>query len=211
MGRTSNGARRDVDLAEISLGISDELGDRLGRNRWMHQHDVGHDNDAGDRRDIADETEIKLFVERSIDGVYRSDEEERVAIRGSPHDRLRGDISTGARPVLDDKLLAKSLREPLTDQARDDVNAAAGWNADDDAHRSRRIGLRPCDVRRKRQRGSTCGQMQKSSAGKFHVEPPFSSHHSITSSASASSLSGIWRPSVLAVLRLIINSSFVIC
>src|SRR5262245_51472834 len=24
------------DLAWISLGISDELGDRLGRNRWMH-------------------------------------------------------------------------------------------------------------------------------------------------------------------------------
>src|SRR5262249_14161946 len=35
--------------------------------------------------------------------------------------------------------------------------------------------------------------------------------HSITSSASASSLSGIWRPSVLAVLRLMINSSFVAC
>src|SRR5262249_28575906 len=32
--------------------------------------------------------------------------------------------------------------------------------------------------------------------------------HSITSSASASSLSGIWRPSVLAVLRLITGSCF---
>src|SRR5262249_3943973 len=32
--------------------------------------------------------------------------------------------------------------------------------------------------------------------------------HSITSSASASSLSGIWRPSALAVLRLMVNSSF---
>src|SRR5262245_24008655 len=126
MGRTSNGARRNVDVAGISLGISDELGDRLGRNRWMHQHDVGHDNDAGDRRDIADETEIKLFVERSIDGVYRSDEEERVAIRGSPHDRLRGDISTGTRPVLDDKLLPKSLRETLTVQAEGEVNTTDG-------------------------------------------------------------------------------------
>ena len=35
--------------------------------------------------------------------------------------------------------------------------------------------------------------------------------HSITSSASVSSLSGIWRPSALAVLRLITNSSFVAC
>src|SRR5258708_38823314 len=35
--------------------------------------------------------------------------------------------------------------------------------------------------------------------------------HSITSSASASSLSGIWRPSALAVLRLITNSNLVGC
>src|SRR6516225_2084559 len=38
-----------------------------------------------------------------------------------------------------------------------------------------------------------------------------SSDHSITSSASASSLSGIWRPRALAVLRLIISSIFVSC
>ena len=35
--------------------------------------------------------------------------------------------------------------------------------------------------------------------------------HSITSSASASSLSGIWRPSAFAVLRLIASSNFVGC
>src|SRR5262249_2089248 len=35
--------------------------------------------------------------------------------------------------------------------------------------------------------------------------------HSITSSASASSLSGIWRPSALAVLRLMASSNFVGC
>src|SRR5262249_52652868 len=35
--------------------------------------------------------------------------------------------------------------------------------------------------------------------------------HSITSSASESSLSGIWRPSAFAVLRLMLNSNFVGC
>src|SRR5262249_49297488 len=35
--------------------------------------------------------------------------------------------------------------------------------------------------------------------------------HSMTSSASASSLSGIWRPSALAVLRLMASSNFVGC
>jgi hypothetical protein len=91
--------------------------------------------DAGDRRDIADKTEIKLFVQCSIDGVCCSGEKERVAICGCPHDRLRGDISTRARPVLDEEWLVELLREPLTDQAGDEVDAAAGGNADDNAHR----------------------------------------------------------------------------
>ena len=28
-------------LPGIGLGVSDELGNRLGRNRWIHHHDVG--------------------------------------------------------------------------------------------------------------------------------------------------------------------------
>ena len=46
-----------------------------------------------------------------------------------------------------------------------------GGKADDDAHRPRRIGLRPRDARHGRQRGSARGQMQKLSAGKFHGAP----------------------------------------
>ena len=78
------------------------------------------------------------------------------------------DIAAGARPVLDDEWLTEPLRQPLSDQARDDVGRAAGGKADDDAHRPRRIGLRPRDARHGRQRGSARGQMQKLSAGKFH-------------------------------------------
>src|SRR5215475_2249306 len=96
MGRASDDARRKVDLARISLGISDELGDRLGRNRWMHQHDVGHDHNAGDRRDVTDEIEVELVIERRVHRVRRMDQEERIAISGRTHDRLRGDITAGA-------------------------------------------------------------------------------------------------------------------
>jgi len=45
--------------------------------------------------------------------------------------------------------------------------------------------------------------------GKFHFEPP--SHHSITSSARPSSVSGTVSPSALAVLRLMISSAPVTC
>jgi hypothetical protein len=44
-----------------------------------------------------------------------------------------------------------------------------------DAHRPRRIGLRSRDPRPRRQRGSASREAQKISAGKFHIEPPFTS------------------------------------
>ena len=87
--------------------------------------------------------------------------------------RLGGDMAGCARPVLDDEWLAEPLRQPLTDEASGDVGSATGGKADDDVHRPRRIGLRSCDARDDRQRGSARGQMQKSSAGKFHRDLPF--------------------------------------
>ena len=56
------------------------------------------------------------------------DQEERIAVGGRAHDRLGADIAAGTRPVLDDEWLAKPLRQPLTDQAREDVGRAAGGN-----------------------------------------------------------------------------------
>src|SRR5262249_26474181 len=78
-----------------------------------------------------------------------------------------------ARPSsgLDDKWLAQPLRQPLTYQARKDVDRAASREADDDAHRPARIGLRPSDARKGRQRGSTRGQIKEFATGRFHVSP----------------------------------------
>jgi hypothetical protein len=42
----------------------------------------------------------------------------------------------------------------------------------DQTHRPSRIGLRPSEARHRRQRGSARGQMQKLSAGKFHLNLP---------------------------------------
>jgi hypothetical protein len=53
-------------------------------------------------------------------------------------------------------------------------------------------GIRPC--------GRTANQRDE-------LAPP----HSITSSASASTRSGIWRPSALAALRLMMNSNLLAC
>jgi len=157
-----------VHFARIGLSIGDEFGDGRGRNRWIDHHDQGPAGEARNRRDVLDEIEIEFFVECRVDCIGRVSEKQCVAIGGCPHDRLGSDIATGACPVLNDKLLTEALRQPLTDQARIDVESATGGKANEDSHRPRRIGLRPRDTRDGRQRGSARGQMQKFSAGKSH-------------------------------------------
>src|SRR5262249_55716214 len=68
-------------------------------------------------------------------------------------------------------LLAEPLREPLTYQARRDVRTASGREANNDAHRPRRIGLCPSEARDGRQRGSARCEMEKISAGEIHCLP----------------------------------------
>jgi hypothetical protein len=81
-----------------------------------------------------------------------------------------------ARSALDDEWLAETLRQPLTNQAREDVGWPAGRKADHDPHRPRRVGLRQSDARDGRQRGGARGQTEKISARKLHFEPSLSLH-----------------------------------
>ena len=86
----------------------------------------GEADDARDRSDVADEIEVELVVERRVDRVRRADQEERIAVRRRAHDRLGADIAAGTRAVFDDEWLAEPLRQPLSDQPRDNVGRAAG-------------------------------------------------------------------------------------
>src|SRR5262249_19883515 len=133
------------------------------------------------RRDVADEIEIELVIERCVTRIWKTSQQKRIAVRGCLHDRLGGDIGASTRSVLDDELLAEPLRQPLADQACHNVGATSGGKSDNDAHRPRRIRSRPRNARHCRQRGSARGQMEKTSAGKFHFEPPsrFTSFHSL--------------------------------
>jgi len=209
MTGTPDATRRHAELARIRLGVGDELRNCCGRNRWVHHHDVGRDNNAGDRRDVTDEMEIQFVVERRVDRLCRNDHEQRVAVSGRAHDGLGGNVGPRAGTVLDDEWLADPLRQPLTRESCDDVGCAAGRKANDDPHRPRRIGLRRSDARRGRQRGSGCGQMQKLAAGKFMLNLP--SRHSITLSARNTREGGTSKPIAFAACRLIANSNLVGC
>src|SRR5258705_13849865 len=121
MQRGPVATRRHIDLARIGLGKGDELGNRFGRNRWMYLHDERYANYAGDRRDVADKIEIELGVECRIDRVGRTDDEQRIAVRGRTHGRFDGDIAAGPSPAADVGLLPDSPRQPLPYQTRGDV------------------------------------------------------------------------------------------
>src|SRR5438132_14225878 len=95
--------------------------------------------------------------------------------------------------------------------AREDVTRAGGRERHNHAHWPRWVGLRPCDARNDRQRGSARYKMQKISTGKFHLNLPLASHHSNTSSARPRSGSGTVRPNALAVLKLMYSSTLLAC
>src|SRR6516165_2159555 len=126
MGGSSDTSRCHVELAGIGLGVGDKLRNRLDRYRWIHLHNEGLTMKARDWRDVVDQIEIELVVERGVDRVDRSGDKERVSIRRRTHDRLGADIARRARPILDDKLLPEALRQPLPYQACHDVGCTAG-------------------------------------------------------------------------------------
>jgi hypothetical protein len=94
--------------------------------------------------------------------------EKRVAIWTRVNGSLGGDIATGAGTIFDEERPAKPLGQPLIEDACEDIGSTAGRESDNDAHRSRRVGLRLRDPRQDRQRGSGRGQTQKLPARKFH-------------------------------------------
>jgi hypothetical protein len=61
---------------------------------------------AGNRRDIADEVEFEICIERGVARIRKIGKEDRIAIGARIHDRLGRNVATSARPVLNDERLA---------------------------------------------------------------------------------------------------------
>src|SRR5262249_60099764 len=113
----------------------------------MHHDHVRYPHDTADRCDVSNKIETEICVEGGVNRIGGANLQKGVAIGGCLHNRFGGDIAGSTRPVLDYELLAKSLRQPLTHEACDDVGSPASRKADDDAHRSCRIGLRLSEAR----------------------------------------------------------------
>ena len=141
------------------MAVGDEFRNAHGRHRRVDHHDGRIARQARDGREVAAKHEVEPLVERRIDDVRSNDDEERMAVRSGARDRFDRDIAAAARPVLDNERPAEPVGEPWRDQARDNVDTAAGRTGYNQPHRPRRIGLRPRDARCGRERGSAGGQM----------------------------------------------------
>jgi hypothetical protein len=94
----------------MCLGIGDELRNGLGRERGIDHHEKGDNADTRNGRNIADEIEVEIVVNRRIDGVRRCHEEKSVSVRRCTHDDFSADIAAGAWSIVDNKRLAESFR-----------------------------------------------------------------------------------------------------
>jgi hypothetical protein len=157
----------------IGFGVSDEFGERLRRYRRIDQHHHRHADDAGDRRDVADEIEVQFFVERGVDRVRDRCQQQRVSVGSGVHDRLGADIAAGAGAVLDHEGLPEMVGQPLADQARGDVDATPGGETGDDFRRPCRIIERGRRLRQDGGGDECAGEFEEIPAKKkFHVERP---------------------------------------
>jgi hypothetical protein len=80
-------------------------------NEGGHLQHERVERDARDRCAVAEEVELEIIVERRVAGIGKTGRQQRVAIGCGIQDVLGGDIGAGARPVLDNDLLAKPLRQ----------------------------------------------------------------------------------------------------
>ena len=76
-------------------------------------------------RRVTQKIEIEMLVKRGVDGVGTGDQQQRIAVGRRLHHRLGGDVGAGARPVIDDELLAELFGQPFGRQPRHGVGGAA--------------------------------------------------------------------------------------
>ena len=96
-------------LPGLALAYAINAGTVFAGNDGLTSMMWGVERDARDRRNVADEIEIELVVERRVDGICRNDLEQSVAVGGCPDDRLSSDI--GGAPVRSSTMIAGEPRQ----------------------------------------------------------------------------------------------------
>ncbi len=149
-----------VELAGLLLGERKELLHVAHRRRRIEDQRVIDADETRDRREPVHGVVGQLGIEARIDheGRLRPDEQ-RVSVGCRLGDVFRRDLIVGARPVLDDDLLAPGFGEALREQAGKRIGDAAGRGRHHDGDwLGRIIG---CAALRKRRRRPQAASQDK--------------------------------------------------
>src|SRR5215468_8472375 len=158
-------------FAGIGLGISDEILQRLRRQRRIDCDGESEESHARNRVQVLDWIVQWPALEQGlVDMRNRAAQQKGVAIGAGARDRSGAQRTAGAAYVLDGNR-AEQRFHLVRPWAGDKVVSTARRKRNDEPDWPRRIGLRPSEVRHGRKRGSTRGQMQQLTAGKIHGGP----------------------------------------
>jgi hypothetical protein len=126
VARAAEADRPVGQRARIGARQTDQLLDGAGRHRDMHGEHHGRFADQPDGREILHAVVAQVLVEQRIDGMAVGDHQQRIAVGLRMGDGSSRDRPVRPRPALDDELLAETRRQPLGDDARDQIDQAAG-------------------------------------------------------------------------------------
>src|SRR5215472_1622 len=205
MWAASYGGMAQVENARIFPDMVYELRDRIDRKARVN-HEGRWPPDGGTDWNEALLAPAKFRVYARVGHGRGAEVSPRISVGLGARDLIPGEVAACARLRFDHDRLVPNLRKLVSNDARGNVDNSAGRIGHDHMDRPvRKVGLcmrraydqHPCDRRPTEQ----CDEIAP-----FHLRG-----HSITSSARPSRESGRVRPSALAVLRLITNSTLVDC
>ena len=143
VARGAGAGGAEIDLAGIGLGVGDQLGHGLGRERGIHHQRIRRIADHADRRKILARIVADILVERRSDrqraGIA---EQQRVAVGIALRHRLGADGAAGAGAVVDHDFFAEQFAHLVGNAAADDRGRAARRERDHQRDGAVRKGLR---------------------------------------------------------------------
>jgi hypothetical protein len=83
--------------------------------------------------------ELQIPIKTGVDRVRSRRHQQSVTVRWCTNDLLGRDIGGRTCPVLDNERLTHLARQPLADQARNDIGVASSGEANDQVNRTNRI------------------------------------------------------------------------
>jgi hypothetical protein len=172
MRARTDAVRRIVELAGIGFQVGGELGQIAGRKRRVHDQDGRRIGQQRDRREVLRGVESEVAVERRIGGEAEARHQELIAVGLRARDLAGAKIGVGAGAVDHQEGLPEPPRQPVGQQPRQDVGAAACRKRHDQLDRAGRVFvLRQCRAGARRKRCNECRKDEGPSGSECHALP----------------------------------------